>query len=209
MTIEQILQKTKNIRLVAASKYVDSNTIQEFYHKGIIEFGENQVQALAHKKEILQNENIKWHFIGTLQSNKINLLIKQKPVLWHSCNGLKIAKAVDKRLHYTLDTLLEINVANEKTKSGIESSRAEEEYLQIKEECLNLNLCGVMSIGSHSNEEKQIIKSFETTFLLFERLKKYGAKICSMGMSNDFELAIKCGSNMVRLGSILFANSKN
>ncbi len=152
--------------------------------------------------------DIKWHFIGTLQSNKINLLIKQKPILWHSCNGIKIAKTMDKRLDYKLNTLLEINSANENSKSGLDPNQAVEEYLQIQEECPNLNLCGVMSIGSHSQDKESIIKSFETTFKIYEILQKHGAKICSMGMSNDFEIAIKCGSNLVRLGSILFKNLK-
>lgn len=208
MTLEQILEKTQNVRLVVASKYVDASVIEKLFMQGLVEFGENQVQALAQKKEILKEKNLKWHFIGTLQSNKINLLIKQKPLLWQSCNGLKIAKAMDKRLGFKLDTLLEINGANEDTKSGLEPNKALEEYLQIQEECLNLNLCGVMSIGSHSQDEKKIIKSFENTFKIYQTLQRYGAKICSMGMSNDFELAIKCGSNMVRLGSILFKNLK-
>ena len=206
MNLEQILEKTKNVRLVAASKYVNAEIIKEFYYKGLSEFGENQVKALSEKKEILKSENlaIKWHFIGTLQSNKINLLIKQQPILWQSCNSLKLAHAVDKRLNYTLDTLLEINSAFEESKSGIEPNKALEEYLQIKEECKNLNLKGVMCIGTHSNDVKMIQKSFETTYKIYENLQKYGANICSMGMSNDFELALKCGSNMLRLGSILF-----
>ncbi|EOH8382193.1 TPA: YggS family pyridoxal phosphate-dependent enzyme [Campylobacter jejuni] len=210
MTLEQILEKTKNVRLVAASKYVDASIIEKLFDQGIVEFGENQVQALAQKKENLNEKKleIKWHFIGTLQSNKINLLIKQKPILWHSCNGIKIAKATDKRLDYKLNTLLEINSANENSKSGLDPNQAVEEYLQIQEECSNLNLCGVMSIGSHSQDKESIIKSFETTFKIYEILQKHGAKICSMGMSNDFEIAIKCGSNLVRLGSILFKNLK-
>ncbi|EJC3235953.1 YggS family pyridoxal phosphate-dependent enzyme [Campylobacter jejuni] len=210
MTLEQILEKTKNVRLVAASKYVDASIIEKLFDQGIVEFGENQVQALAQKKENLDEKklDIKWHFIGTLQSNKINLLIKQKPILWHSCNGIKIAKVMDKRLDYKLNTLLEINSANENSKSGLDPNQAVEEYLQIQEECSNLNLCGVMSIGSHSQDKENIIKSFETTFKIYEILQKHGAKICSMGMSNDFEIAIKCGSNLVRLGSILFKNLK-
>lgn len=210
MTLEQILEKTKNVRLVAASKYVDASIIEKLFDQGIVEFGENQVQALAQKKENLDEKklDIKWHFIGTLQSNKINLLIKQKPILWHSYNGIKIAKAMDKRLDYKLNTLLEINSANENSKSGLDPNQAVEEYLQIQEECSNLNLCGVMSIGSHSQDKESIIKSFETTFKIYEILQKHGAKICSMGMSNDFEIAIKCGSNLVRLGSILFKNLK-
>ncbi|WP_257396851.1 YggS family pyridoxal phosphate-dependent enzyme [Campylobacter lari] len=204
MNLESIFEKTikQNVRLVAASKYVQDEQIRELFKQGVIEFGENQVQALALKKEKLQDLEIKWHFIGNLQSNKINLLIKQNPLLWQSCNGLKIAKAVDKRLDYKLDTLLEINTANESSKSGIEQNKAIEEYLQIQEECKNLNLVGIMCIGSMDEEKVQ--ESFEQTFKIYENLQKHGAKICSMGMSGDFELAIKCGSNMVRLGSILF-----
>ncbi|WP_257404126.1 YggS family pyridoxal phosphate-dependent enzyme [Campylobacter lari] len=204
MNLESIFEKTvkQNVRLVAASKYVQDEQIRELFKQGVIEFGENQVQALALKKEKLQDLEIKWHFIGNLQSNKINLLIKQNPLLWQSCNGLKIAKAVDKRLDYKLDTLLEINTANESSKSGIEQNKAIEEYLQIQEECKNLNLVGIMCIGSIDEEKVQ--ESFEQTFKIYENLQKHGAKICSMGMSGDFELAIKCGSNMVRLGSILF-----
>ncbi|KAA6226414.1 MULTISPECIES: YggS family pyridoxal phosphate-dependent enzyme [unclassified Campylobacter] len=204
MNLEELLEKTKNVRLVAASKYVDFVAIKVLFEKGVKEFGENQVQALTSKKESLKNEDIIWHFIGNLQSNKINLLLKQRPTLWQSCNGIKIARAVNSRLDYKLDCLLEINSANEFSKNGIESEKAIEEYLQIKEECKNLNLCGVMSIGALSDDEKDIIKSFENTFKIYEKLQKEGAKICSMGMSNDFELAIKCGSNMIRLGSILF-----
>ncbi|AJC92406.1 type III pyridoxal 5-phosphate (PLP)-dependent enzyme, YggS family [Campylobacter subantarcticus LMG 24377] len=205
MNLESIFEKTikQNVRLIAASKYVQDGQIRELFKQGVVEFGENQVQALALKKEKLQDlQEIKWHFIGNLQSNKINLLIKQNPILWQSCNGLKIAKAVDKRLDYKLDTLLEINTANESSKSGIEQNKAVEEFLQIKEECTNLNLVGVMCIGSMN--EAKVQESFEQTFKIYEKLQKYGAKICSMGMSGDFELAIKCGSNMVRLGSILF-----
>lgn len=206
MKLEQILEKTKNIRLVAASKYVGTDKIKELFKQGVLEFGENQVQALAQKKQSLTQEklDIKWHFIGNLQSNKINLLIKQEPILWQSCNGIKIAKAVDKRLTYTLDALLEINTANEESKSGLEPNKAIEEYLQIKEQCNHLKLCGIMCIGTHSNDNKEIQSSFEKAYKIYENLQKYGANICSMGMSNDFELAIKCGSNMVRLGSILF-----
>lgn len=185
---------------------MDAKAIREKFKQGILEFGENQVKALALKKEELKDLPIKWHFIGNLQSNKINLLLKQKPILWQSCNGLKLALAVDKRLDYELDTLLEINSANELSKTGLDIQKALDEYLQIKEECKNIRLCGVMSIGANSADKKEIQKSFEVTYKFYERVQKYGARICSMGMSSDYELAIKCGSNMIRLGSILFKN---
>ena len=226
MNLEQILEKTKNVRLVAASKYVGASEIAQLVRLGVSEFGENQVQALAQKKQILDEKDalndenlginsekvvsnsekidIKWHFIGTLQSNKINLLIKQRPILWQSCNSLKLALAVNQRLDYTLPTLLEINTANEASKSGLNKGEAIDTYLQIREQCPKIELCGVMSIGAHSDDEREIAKSFEQSYAIYEALKPYGASICSMGMSGDFELAIKCGSNMVRLGSILF-----
>ena len=194
----------ENVRLIAVSKNVDTDAVENLYSHGQLEFGENRVQELKRKKEILGGLPLSWHFIGSLQSNKINHLISLRPTLWQSCNSLELALAVDKRLNYTLDTLLEINAADEETKSGIDISRAVDEYLQIKSECKNLNLCGVMSIGAHSDDLHEIQKSFETTFKIFENLGTHGAKICSMGMSDDYELAIKCGSNMVRLGRILY-----
>lgn len=194
----------ENVRLIAVSKNVDTDAVQNLYSQGQIEFGENRVQEMKRKCEILSTLPLKWHFIGSLQSNKINQLLALRPTLWQSCNSYELALAVDKRLNFRLDTLLEINSANESSKSGLEASKAIDEYLKIKEECKNLNLCGVMSIGAHLDNENEIKKSFEITYKIFENLRSHGAKICSMGMSDDFELALKCGSNMVRLGRILY-----
>ncbi len=194
----------ENVKLLAVSKNVDTNAVENLFSQGQMDFGENRVQELKRKCEILVDLPLKWHFIGTLQKNKINQLITLKPVLWQSCNSFELAVAVDKRLDYRLDTLLEINVANEDSKSGISADEAIDTYRKIKAECKNLNLVGVMSIGAHSDDLKEIIKSFELTYKIFENLQKSGAAICSMGMSADFETAIKCGSNMVRLGRILY-----
>lgn len=214
MNLEQIWQNIEtarqkcgaweNVRLIAVSKNVDTNAVENLYSQGQIEFGENRVQEMKRKCEILSDLPLKWHFIGSLQSNKINNLLSLRPILWQSCNSFELALAVDKRANFTLDTLLEINSADESSKSGIEISRAVDEYLKIKESCKNLNLCGVMSIGAHSDDMSEIQKSFEITYKIFENLQPHGAKICSMGMSDDYELAIKCGSNMVRLGRILY-----
>lgn len=214
MNLEQIWQNIEtarqkcgvweNVRLIAVSKNVDTDAVQNLYSQGQIEFGENRVQEMKRKCEILSDLPLKWHFIGSLQSNKINHLLSLRPILWQSCNSFELATAVNKRLNFTLDTLLEINSADESSKSGLEVSKAVDEFLKIKESCKNLNLCGVMSIGAHSDDEREIQKSFEITYKIFESLRPHGAKICSMGMSDDFELAIKCGSNMVRLGRILY-----
>jgi pyridoxal phosphate enzyme (YggS family) len=121
-----------------------------------------------------------------------------------SINSLELAKEINKRANKPIKCLLEINSAKEDTKSGLPPEIAIGTYHQIQEECANINLQGVMTIGAHSNDTKEIIKSFEITYNIFDKLKNKGAKICSMGMSGDFELAIKCGSNMIRVGSALF-----
>lgn len=205
--IQKAKSNSQNITLVAVSKTVDSETIKLMYEAGQMEFGENRVQVLKPKTQELKNLNINWHFIGRLQTNKINQLIALSPTLWHSCDSLERAKEYDKRLciqQKTQDTLLQINSANEDEKQGVSVQKAVETYLTIKETCPNLNLKGVMSIGAFTDDIKAIQQSFEATYKIYEQLQKQGATICSMGMSKDYELAIQCGSNMVRVGSSLF-----
>ncbi|MBZ7981768.1 YggS family pyridoxal phosphate-dependent enzyme [Campylobacter sp. RM12640] len=203
MTYLELKEKYKDIRIIAVSKYTTDEKIMALHKLGQIEFGENKVQDLARKKAELSSD-INWHFIGNLQKNKANLLIKTKPVMWQSCINLDLAKYVDARLDYELDTLLEINVANEDSKAGINPSKAIDEYLAIKQSCKFIKPVGVMCIGAMSDDIKQIIKSFDLCYKIYNELKKDGAKICSMGMSSDYEIAIKSGANMIRLGSVLF-----
>ncbi|WP_086268423.1 MULTISPECIES: YggS family pyridoxal phosphate-dependent enzyme [Campylobacter] len=205
MSLDTILNQINGkARLIAVSKNVTQNEVISLYNQGLREFGENRVQELKRKSEILSNLDIKWHFIGRLQSNKINQLISLHPSLWQSCDGLEIALEVNKRLNYKLDTLLQINSAKEESKQGVDPSDAIEIYKDIQNRCENLNLIGVMSIGANSDDENKIKRSFEITKNIFDKLKPQGALICSMGMSGDFNLAIECGSNMVRLGTILY-----
>lgn len=205
MSLDTILNQINGkARLIAVSKNVTQNEVISLYNQGLREFGENRVHELKRKSEILSNLDIKWHFIGRLQSNKINQLISLHPSLWQSCDGLEIALEVNKRLNYKLDTLLQINSAKEESKQGVDPSDAIEIYKDIQNRCENLNLIGVMSIGANSDDENEIKRSFEITKNIFDKLKPQGALICSMGMSGDFNLAIECGSNMVRLGRILY-----
>lgn len=195
------------IKIIAVSKNVDENEISNMYSIGQRAFGENRVQDMKAKVEALESLPIEWHFIGRLQTNKINQLIDLKPTLMHSCSSLEMAQELDKRLHVkksSMNILLQINSAYEEQKAGVMPETALDVYEQIQSSCKNLNLKGVMSIGAHSEDIKLIQKSFETTYDIYERLQNKGAKYCSMGMSDDFELAVECGSNMLRLGSILF-----
>lgn len=192
------------IKLVAISKYWQDSQILELYHGGQRAFGENKVQDLKHKSEVLDEYPIQWHFIGNIQENKINALIQLKPALIHSIDSLKTAQAFQMRLERegkVQKALLQINSSQEESKSGVDPQKAREIYLQIQENCPNLVLEGLMSIGAHTQDQKEIQKSFEVTQKIYETLPN--AKVLSMGMSGDFEIAIACGANLVRIGSAL------
>ena len=193
------------VKIIAVSKYSISGEIENLYNIGQRAFGENKVQDLKLKAQELDDLPLEWHFIGNLQKNKINNLLDINPALFHALDSLELAKELQKKLQVKdmkLDALLQINSAKEESKHGVMPESAEETYKQIQKECPNINLKGVMSIGAHSEDKEVIKKSFETTYNIYKELD--GATICSMGMSGDFELAIECGSNMVRLGSVMF-----
>ncbi|MDH4944125.1 YggS family pyridoxal phosphate-dependent enzyme [Sulfurimonas sp. C5] len=193
------------VKIVAVSKYSTSEEIEKLYAIGQRAFGENKVQDLKTKSAELDELPLEWHFIGNLQKNKINNLIDLAPSLFQGLDSLELAEELQKKLvakETTMDCLLQINSAKEESKHGVMPEDALAIYKKIQEECPNIHLKGVMSIGAHTDEQAVIKKSFETTHEIFKQIPD--AKYCSMGMSGDFELAIECGSNMVRLGSIMF-----
>jgi len=193
------------VKIVAVSKYSDEAAIQKLYSIGQRAFGENKVQDLERKSHALEDLPLEWHFIGNLQKNKINKLLDINPALFQGLDSLELAREIQKRLEVremSLDCLLQINSAKEESKHGVLPEDAIATYKAIQKECPNINLKGVMSIGAHTDDKEIIKESFITTHNIYKELE--GATICSMGMSGDFELAIECGSNMVRLGSILF-----
>ena len=195
------------VKIIGISKYSTSTDVKTLYEAGQRAFGENKVQDLKQKMEELDELPIEWHFVGTLQKNKINNLIDLNPTLTQSLDSLDLALELNKKLeakNKKLSALLQINSAYEETKSGVMPEVALEIYKQILELCPNIILKGVMSIGAHVEDEKIIKESFKTTKKIFEEVVPFGAKYCSMGMSSDFELAIACGSNMIRVGSTLF-----
>ncbi len=193
------------VKIVAISKYSTADEIKALYEIGQRAFGENKVQDLRAKSSELEELPLEWHFVGNLQKNKINNLLDINPALLHALDSLELAHELQKKLQsreMTLDALLQINSAKEESKHGVMPEIALEVYKQIAQECPNIHLRGVMSIGAHTEDKAVIKKSFETTYDIYKQLD--GATICSMGMSGDFELAIECGSNMIRLGSIMF-----
>lgn len=195
------------VKLVTVAKYTELENIATLYELGQRAFGENQVQQLKERMEALEALPLEWHMIGTLQKNKINNLIDLRPTLMQSLDSIELAEELNKKLlakETKMNCLLQINAAQEESKSGVSPQEAIDIYQTIKETCPHITLKGVMTIGAHTEDTKLIQQSFETTYGIYEKLQKEGATICSMGMSGDYELAIKCGSNLVRVGSALF-----
>jgi len=193
------------VKIVAISKYSTSTEIKKLYSIGQRAFGENKVQDLKTKSKELNELPLEWHFVGNLQKNKINNLLDINPTLFHSLDSFELAEELQKKLiakNMKLNCLMQINSAKEESKHGVMPELACGIYKQIQDECPNINLKGVMSIGAHSDNKEVIKNSFNTTYNIYKQLDS--ATICSMGMSKDFELAIECGSNMLRLGSIMF-----
>ncbi len=195
------------VKLVTVAKYTEIENIQTLYELGQRAFGENQIQQLKERMTQLEELPLEWHMIGSLQKNKINNLIDLRPALMQSLDSLELAEELNKKLEAKkskMSCLLQINAANEESKSGVSVEKALDIYQEINERFSNINLKGVMTIGAHTEESKLIQKSFEATQSIYAKLEKDGATICSMGMSSDYTLAIKCGSNLVRVGSALF-----
>jgi len=217
MNLDELIQRVEAARIrrsehlivqiVAVTKYTqDIEPLKKLYNEGQRAFGENRVQDMEKKVKALEDLPIEWHFIGNLQKNKINKLLKLNPFMIQSINSYELAEAINKRADKPIRCLLEINSAKEETKHGLAPELAVDTYLKIKENLPKINLQGVMTIGAHTDDEKEIRKSFRLTYNIFEKLKPYGAKICSMGMSGDFEIAIEEGSNMIRIGSALLSS---
>ena len=195
------------VQLTAVGKYTEIDNIATLYDLGQRAFGENQIQQLKSRMESLDDLPIQWQMIGSLQKNKINNLIDLNPTLFQALDSLELAQELEKKLlakGRTMSCLLQINTAREASKSGVSTEEAFDLYQQIQESCPNIRLKGVMSIGAHSEESKVVQKSFESCHDIYEKLQDKGASICSMGMSGDYELAIRCGSNLVRVGSAIF-----
>ncbi len=197
-------RKHETVTLIAVTKTHPVEIIQQAYDLGIRDFGENRVQELLKKKEIFANhEGIRWHLIGHLQSNKAKY-IADFIYCVHSIDSLETAKELSKRAEQhsrTIDVSLEINVAGEATKDGIATSEAPALLHHIFAEATSLNVNGLMTIAPFEYVPEKVRLYFQALRKLRDEL---GLKDLSMGMSNDFEVAIEEGATMIRVGSELF-----
>ena len=207
MSVSKNIQKIKKelpigVELVAVSKTQSHHKIKEAYDSGHRIFGENKVQEIVEKYEILPKD-IKWHMIGHLQSNKVKYIAPFIDLI-HAVDSEKLLKEIDKRAlqnNRIIDCLLQIHIATENTKFGLTASESNEILLK-KEQYKNVNIRGLMGMASFTNNINQIKKEFDFLSSIFSN--HCSLNTLSMGMSSDYKIAIDCGSNMIRIGSTIF-----
>lgn len=193
-----------HVCLVAVSKTQSNDNILKLYNAGQKKFGENKVQELIKKKEDLPKD-IRWHMIGHLQTNKVKFIAPFIDMI-HSVDSLKLINEIDKRAKQNnriINCLLQVHIANEKTKFGFELDKIEGVIEETKKN-KNINIKGLMSMASFTDNKNEIIKEFSLINSLFKKIQNANFNVLSTGMSNDYLIAIENGSNMVRLGSIIF-----
>ena len=212
--IKYILKQIpNNVKLIAVSKTKPIADLEKAYSAGQRDFGENKVQELTEKFERLPKD-IRWHFIGHLQTNKVKYIAPFVHLI-HSIDSLKLLKEIDKEAkknNRVIDCLLEFFIAEEETKYGLDLQEAEEIIVETRRAASlrNVRICGIMGMATFTNDTKQIRREFQSLHQIFQVLKeKYFADqphFCeiSMGMSDDYLLAIENGSTMIRVGSTIF-----
>ena len=204
--VDKILKEVpKNVTIVAATKYVGIKEMRELLDVGINNFGENRVDSFLKKFEELKEDNIVWHFIGHLQTNKAKKII-DKIDYFHSLDSLKLLKIIEKYRTTKLNVFLEINLLNQENKNGIKLTDIECFINEIKKAHM-VNLVGLMMIGSPKRNLSETKKDFLNLYLLKEELnKKYNLNMnyLSMGMSADYHEAISSKATHIRLGRVLF-----
>ena len=198
----------ENVCVVCATKYVDYKGLLELYSHNIKNYGENRVDAFLEKYEALKDyKDIKWHFIGHLQRNKAEAVINKIDVL-HSLDSLKLAKLIDEKREKPLDCFIEVSINLEESKNGVpymDINPFMEEVLKYK----NINVVGFMMMAIKNDDSSDIYEQFlKLANLKKDVEKRFNINIpyLSMGMSNDYEEAIKAGATHIRLGRILWTN---
>lgn len=193
--------------LVAVSKTFPPEQISEVHKLGQRVFGENKVQELREKYDVLKGENIEWHLVGHLQTNKVKYIADFVGLI-HSVDSVKLAGVVNEQAekhNRVIDVLVQVNTSGEDQKSGVEPEEAEELCREISL-LKNVRLRGLMTIGMFTDDENVIRENFRTLKKLFNALKeKYdNFDYLSMGMTSDYRIAIEEGANMLRIGSAIF-----
>jgi len=213
MEIKDFLNLQRNdITLVAVSKTKSVEEIKKKYNEGLINFGENRVNELVQKFNLLPKD-INWHMIGHLQTNKVKKIIPFISLI-HSVDSLKLIDKIEnesEKFDKKTNILLQVHIAKEKSKYGFNFEEVRYFFKnQLDESYKNINIVGLMGMATFTNNKNQIRKEFKKLKILYDEIQSISKKnnqkikILSMGMSSDYKIAIEEGSNMVRIGSLIF-----
>jgi PLP dependent protein len=207
--------QSANLQLVAVSKTKPVEAIKELYDLGQRDFGENYVQELVDKKAQLPTD-IRWHFIGHLQTNKVKYLAPFVHLI-HGIDSYKLLKEVNKQAaknNRIIDVLLQVHIAKEETKFGLDENELHDILGQHNNELSslqNIRITGLMGMASFSDDKNVVREEFKNLKRIFDQYSSIASANChlnilSMGMSGDYQLALEEGSTMVRIGSLLFGS---
>lgn len=199
-----------DIKLIAVTKTVDTDRVEEAIEAGIESAGENKPQELSRKYEIL-GDAVKWHQIGTLQKNKVKYII-DKACMIHSVESISLAEEINKRAQakdIKMDCLVQVNISGEESKHGVSPEEAMSIIKYISENCQYVKIKGLMTMAPFDASEEEIRRVFRGLKELSEKIdneniENVEMKELSMGMTNDFEIAIEEGATMVRIGTAIF-----
>lgn len=206
----------RNVTLVAVSKTKPASDIQALYDLGHRDFGENYVQELVEKAKQLPTD-IRWHFIGHLQRNKVKLIAPFVHLI-HGVDSLRLLEEINaqsQKLNRITDCLLQVHIATEESKFGFDGPELQSimeavpKSMQLKQ-LINVHIRGLMGMASFTDDQQQVRQEFNSLKVLFDQYRLANAaqplSTLSMGMSADYEIAIAEGGNMVRIGSLLFGS---
>jgi len=205
-----LVELPKNTTLIAVSKTQSESDILNVYNAGHKIFGENKIQEMTKKWENLPKD-IQWHMIGHVQTNKVKYMAKYVYLI-HGVDNMKLINVINKQggIHgRIIECLLQVNISNESNKYGLNESKLFEilEHLKNNDSIYkNIKIIGLMGMASFTNDDKLIKSQFKFLQNLFLKIKKINSNFTtlSMGMSNDYLIAIKNGSNMIRIGTKIF-----
>jgi len=214
MDFDRLLKQLSDnkVQLIAVSKTKPVQAIQELYEKGQRDFGENRVQELLEKKELLPTD-INWHLIGHLQKNKVKYIADFVHLI-HSVDNLALAKKINaeaEKHNRKISILLQMKIATEATKFGYELDQLEKE-IELLKSLENISICGMMGMGSFTTNKEITKQEFNNLKTIFNTYKNSHFtdneefQELSLGMSGDYLLAIEYGSTMVRIGSLIFGS---
>ncbi|MDR0618329.1 MAG: YggS family pyridoxal phosphate-dependent enzyme [Bacteroidales bacterium] len=198
------------VTLVAVSKYHSADEILQAYNAGQRIFGESRALEMRDKFSALPRD-IQWHFIGHLQTNKVKYIAPFVSLI-HSVDSLELLREINRqalRCGRIIDVLLEFHIASESTKSGFVDVEAALSAVNAGADLCGVRICGVMGMATDTSDTAQITREFEALRNIFENLRPRVSdisafKYLSMGMSGDYEIALHCGSNVIRIGSAIF-----